>query len=238
MPDGRAPLDPVSSSRGPSAELSANVRAAVARSAASKTSARQRLALALLGIPLAIVAGLVGSGLVFAGRPLLRVDLDTLPLQDLSERLAVLLLLSGIATGIALAKGRRGLGSKVTLLVATSLLVAPLYTLATGVGALRTPVGDAAAQKLHPLGLPCALVAFAVGVLALVAFGAALRRSVPVAPVLRSATLGAAAGGWAGLALFLQCPASEALHLLVGHALPVAAFVILGALALPRVLRL
>jgi len=105
------------------------------------------------------------------------------------------------------------------------------------VAPLGTAVGDAAARLLHPLGLPCALVASAVGLIVLTAFGIALRRAVPAAPVNRAAALGAAAGAWAGVALFLQCPAKDALHLLVGHSLPVAAFAVLGAIALPRLLR-
>jgi hypothetical protein len=125
----------------------------------------------------------------------------------------------------------------VTLLAIAAVAVAPLYTVVTQVAPLGTAVGDAAARALHPLGLPCALVAFAVGALVLAAFGTSLRRAVPAAPVHRAAAVGGAAGAWAGVALFLQCPAKDALHLLVGHSLPVAAFALLGAIALPRLLR-
>lgn len=121
--------------------------------------------------------------------------------------------------------------------MSAAFAVAPLYTLVTHVAPIGTPLGDAAARSLHPLGLPCASVALAVGLIALGAFGFSLRRAVPAAQGFRAAALGAAAGAWAGIALFLQCPAKDELHLLVGHSLPVAAFALLGALALPRVLR-
>lgn len=237
MADTHAPLDPLAIPRAPSADLAQRVRAAVAQTPAPRTPLRLRLALALLALPLAVTAGLVGSRLVFANRPALRLDLDELPLVPLAERLGFFLLVATAATVLALAPGRRGLGAKVTQLSAASVLVAPVYTLVSMVGALRTTAGDAAARGLHPLGLPCAAVAGAVGALALAAFGIALRRAVPVATVARSAALGAAAGAWAGVALFLQCPANDPVHLVLGHAVPIAAFAFVGALALPRVLR-
>ena len=237
MPDARTPLDPLVVPTAPSLELAQRVRAAVAQTEAPRATVRERLALALVAVPAAILGGLLGSCIVFRGRPLLRIDLSALPGVAFAERLLVLLLLAGMATGVALAPGRRGLGSKVTLLAIAAVAVAPLYTLVTNVAPLGTAVGDAAARALHPLGLPCALVAFAVGVVTLAAFGLALRRAVPAAPVNRAAALGGAAGAWAGVALFLQCPAKDALHLLVGHSLPVAGFALLGAIALPRLLR-
>lgn len=237
MPDSRSPLDSLPEPAPPPAELASRVRAAVAQTPASRSTVRQRLAFALVAVPVAILVGLLGSCLVFPGRPLLRVDLWAIPEVALAERLLLLVLLASMATGVALVPGPRGLGSKVTLLAITAVAVAPLYTLLTHAAPLGTAVGDAAARALHPLGLPCALVAFGVGVVLLGAFGIALRRAVPAAAVNRAAALGAAAGGWAGVALFLQCPAKDELHLLVGHSLPVAAFALLGAVALPRLLR-
>ena len=70
--------------------------------------------------------------------------------------------------------------------------------------------------------------------LVLVSFTAALRRSAPVASRLRGAALGAAAGAWAGLGVFLFCPATDHRHLLVGHVLPIAIFTLLGLAAVPR----
>jgi hypothetical protein len=76
-----------------------------------------------------------------------------------------------------------------------------------------------------------------VGLLVLISFTAALRRPAPVASRLRGAALGAAAGAWAGLSVFIFCPATEHRHLLVGHVLPIAAFTLLGLAAIPRALR-
>lgn len=237
MVDERPPLDPLVSKLKPPPAVAARVRAAIAQDRAPRTTMSRRIAFALVALPLAILGGLYGSRIVFRGRPLLRLDLWSLPEVAFGERLFVLVLLAGIATGVALIPGRRGLGARVIVLLGASLAVAPLYTLVTMVEPIGSPVGDAAASRLHPLGLPCALVAFVVGMLALAAFGLALRRAVPSAPVNRAAALGAAAGGWAGVALFLQCPAKNTLHLLVGHSLPVALFALLGAIALPRLLR-
>lgn len=237
MTDARPPLDPLAAPAMPTAEVAARVRAAIAQTPASRATVRRRLALALIAVPVALLVGLLGSCLVYPGRPLLRVDLWAIPGGAFAERFLLLLLLASMATGVALVPGRRALGSKVILLVIASFAVAPLYTLVTHVAPLGTRVGDQAARALHPLGLPCALVAFAVGLVLLGAFGVALRRAVPAAAVNRAAALGAAAGGWAGVALFLQCPAKDELHLLVGHSLPVAAFALLGAVALPRLLR-
>src|SRR5262249_57934019 len=88
-----------------------------------------------------------------------------------------------------------------------------------------------------PWGLRCLSIATAVGLLVLVTFTAALRRSVPVASRLRGAALGAAAGAWAGLSVFIFCPAIELRHLLVGHLLPIAALTLVGLAAIPRALR-
>lgn len=237
MAESRPPLDPLVAPVAPPPQVAARVRAAVAGTPASRSTLGRRIVLALVAVPLAILAGLYGSRVVFRGRPSFRIDLWLLPEVAFGERLLILVLLAGIATGVALIPGRRGLGVRLIGLLAASLAVAPLYTLVTLVEPIGSPVGDAAAQRLHPLGLPCALVAFSVGVLALSAFGLALRRAVPSAPVNRAAALGAAAGGWAGVALFLQCPAKNTLHLLVGHSLPVALFALLGAVVLPRLLR-
>lgn len=237
MAEPRVPLDPLSGGVAPSLDLGARVREAVARTPAPRSPLRERVALALVIVPLAVMVGAFARRVIFGGPGPLRIDFLELPFLTLSERLAFVLVLAGVATGVALAPGRRGFGVKVAFLIAVSLVVAPFYALVTASSPLRSSASEMAAHHLNPLGIPCALTAFAVGALVLVAFGVALRRAVPVAPVLRSAALGAAAGAWAGVTLFLQCPAHEPLHLLVGHTLPVALFAVVGAVTLPRVLR-
>jgi hypothetical protein len=68
-------------------------------------------------------------------------------------------------------------------------------------------------------------------------FAVALRRAVAVASGLRGAAIGAAAGAWGGLAVFVFCPSGELQHLLVGHVLPIALCTLLGGIALSSVLR-
>jgi Negative regulator of sigma F len=95
----------------------------------------------------------------------------------------------------------------------------------------------ASLAELSPWGLRCLAIAVTVGLLVLVSLTAALRRSGPVASRLRGAALGAAAGAWAGLGVFLFCPATDHRHLLVGHVLPIAILTLLGLAAVPRALR-
>jgi hypothetical protein len=118
------------------------------------------------------------------------------------------------------------------------VLVTPIYAALTLTSPLA-PGEDATASfaALSPWGLRCLAIAATVGLLVLASFSAALRRSAPVASVLRGAALGSAAGAWAGLSVFVFCPASELGHLLVGHVLPIAAFTLLGLAAVPRALR-
>lgn len=229
-------FDPLRAPAAPPTALAARIQASVEQSRAPGSTFAARQLIAALGVVLALV---VGSWLTysFAGRPPLRVDLFELPFLGALARLALLLLLAAWTTTLALAPGRNGLGSKVALLVSASALVAPLHAILSAVAPLRTELGLVAARELHPLGLPCGLIAVAVGLLVLGAFGFALRRAVPAAPMARAAAVGAAAGAWAGVALFLLCPSSDALHILLGHALPVGAYALLGMALLPRWLR-
>jgi len=119
-----------------------------------------------------------------------------------------------------------------------ALLVTPIYAALTLVIPLEGSGATAAAlAELSPWALRWLAIAVTVGLLVFVSFTAALRRSAPVASRLRGAALGAAAGAWAGLGVFLFCPATDHRHLLVGHVLPIAIFTLLGLAAVPRALR-
>jgi hypothetical protein len=157
-----------------------------------------------------------------------------------SQLLIVLLLLVGLtlaATLIAVGRGERGLGSGVVSLFLVTLFVTPIYAALTLGSALAA--GEAATSLAGPSrwGPRCLSIAAAVGLVVLISLTAALRRSAPVASRLRGAALGAAAGAWAGLSVFIYCPATEYHHLLVGHVLPIAALTLLGLAAIPRALR-
>ena len=222
----------------PPEELFAWIRTAVASTPASRTSTRLRVTMALAVIPF-LTAGvvLVAARIVFH-RPALRVDLGTHPT---AQFLIVLLLLVGltlVATLTAVRPGERGLGSGVVSLFLVTLLVTPIYaalTLAGALGGGRSAISSLAG--LSPWGPRCIGIAVAVGLAVLICFTAALRRSAPVASRLRGAALGAAAGAWAGLSVFIYCPATDHHHLLVGHVLPIAALTLLGLAAIPRALR-
>ena len=87
-------------------------------------------------------------------------------------------------------------------------------------------------------GLRCLVISAIVSLLVLTTFTVALRRSIPTANGLRGAAIGAAAGAWAGLSVFVFCPSGDLLHLLVGHILPIVAFTLLGIVSIPRILRI
>jgi hypothetical protein len=220
----------------PPEEIFSRIRTAVAATPAPKISTRSRITVAVAGVPfVAAVVLLVASKL--CSRPsVLRMDMATHPTSDLLIVLVLVIGLTLSATLIAVGRGERGLGSGAMSLLLVALLVAPIYAVLTVVHPLA--VNEAAAlTKVSPWAPRCATVAATVALLVLISFTAALRRSVPAASRLRGAALGAAAGAWAGLAVFIFCPATEYHHLLVGHVLPVVAFTLVGLAATPRALR-
>jgi hypothetical protein len=189
-------------------------------------------------VPVLTAAVLLVASQIVYDRPALRIHEGTPVTLHL---LIVLVLIAGLtlaATLVAIGRGERGLGADVVALSLVALLVTPIYAVLTLFDPLE--VSDTAAAslaKLSPWGLRCLTVSAAVGLLVLLGFAAALRRSVPVASRLRGAAVGAAAGAWAGLSVFVFCPAVEYRHLLVGHVLPIAAFTLVGLVAIPRALR-
>src|SRR5215475_2686943 len=201
----------------PPEELFGRIRTAIASTPASKTSTRLRVAAALAAMPFVTAVVVLTASRIVYHRPALRVDMGTHPTTQL---LIVLLLLVGLtlaATLIAIGRGERGLGSGVVSLFLVTLFVTPIYaalTLASALGA-----GEAATSSLpglSPWGPRCLGIAVIVGLVVLICFTAALRRSAPVASRLRGAALGAAAGAWAEIGVFVYCPATEYHHLLVG----------------------
>lgn len=222
----------------PPEELFLRVRSAVAATPAAKTTTRLRLVVAAAVVPvLTAVVLLVASQIVY-DRPALRIHEGT-PVN--LHLLIVLLLIIGLtlsATLIALGRGERGLGAGVVALSLVSVLVTPVYAVLTLVDPVEvTQAAAASLANLSPWGLRCLTVSAAVGLLVLLTFTAALRRSAPVASRLRGGAVGAAAGAWAGLSVFVFCPAIEYRHLLVGHVLPIAAITLVGLVAIPRALR-
>jgi len=72
----------------------------------------------------------------------------------------------------------------------------------------------------------------------LLAFGYALRESVPVDPRLSSAAIAAASGAWGATALVIICRHASASHMVFGHVLPVMLLSAFGAFVGARTLGL
>jgi len=213
------------------AEVCASIRGTPAQRVDTGRRTRLALAAVLCLIPAAVV---IASQLVYQRQAVgLVVGADST--AHLLRSLALLAALAGAATFVALRRSR--MGSEITSLVLAASLVVPIYAAVTLINPLHA--GDPFPPPVHlsPWGARCLVLAAITGAIALASFTTALRRAIPVASGLRGAVLGAAAGAWAGLALFVFCPAGEYLHLLVGHLLPVVALTLAGAVVVPRALR-
>jgi hypothetical protein len=220
----------------PPEELFSRIRAAVEATPASRRRIGLRVSLAIAVAPVITAAVLfIASRLIFA-RPALRADVAARSTSELLVELSLLLVLTFSATGVAFARGERGFGRGAVSLSLLALLVTPIYA-GLVLGPLRSSGATMTSLPLSPWGVRCLGVAAAVGLLVLAGFAIALRRAAAVASRVRGAALGAAAGAWAGLAVFSFCPAHELRHLLIGHVMPIAAFTLLGLAAIPRFLR-
>jgi len=196
------------------------IRAAVAETKPIGLTPRGQLAVSIVVVLVAVSIGIA----------LMRPDLASLPTGALLSVTLGVGLLSTATLVVALSPGSRGLGAPVTALVALAAMTAPLYAIITLGGSLGA-VADG------PDVRGCFSMSLAIAAIGLAGLTFALRRSVPVAPIARGALLGACAGAWAGLAIHLHCPCGDKLHILLGHAVPIAIFALIGAVATPRFLR-
>lgn len=216
----------------PSERLYARVRSAVESTPAATTRTRTRIIAALAIVPaLTTVVVLIASGLVY-GQPAAGLDIDIASSVAALTTLSLLIGLALASTVFALWQGRSGLGIASLWLVSIAALVAPVYAALTVLQPLHSGAADDVSLTgvaISPWGLRCIFVASVVGASVLAIFAVTLRRAVAVAVGLRGAALGAAAGGWAGLAVFAFCPSGDLQHLLVGHVLPIALLTLLGA---------
>lgn len=213
------------------------IHASVRATPASTVRTHAKLAVALAAAVVLTAAVLLVASEVVYGRQAVGLQVAA---QSSGHLLTVLFMLGAltlVATSVALSRGGNGLGAGAAPLGLVASLVAPVYAWLVLESPVHAHDAVAPAVEISPWGLRCLVIGGIVGVFVLAAFGAALRRAVPSASLLRAAALGATAGAWAGLTVFLFCPSSELRHLLVGHVLPVVAFTLLGAALLPRVLR-
>ncbi|MGZ3417622.1 MAG: NrsF family protein [Polyangiales bacterium] len=143
---------------------------------------------------------------------------------------AVLAVLAIATSAIGLTTGSRGLGAPLTTLAIAAIATAPIYASLTMMWP-QPLVGQGASP------VNCFVMATAIGAVVLTGLTFALRHAVPAAPLARGALVGACAGAWAGLAIHMHCPATDKMHILVGHALPLLVATLLGVLIVPRFLK-
>jgi hypothetical protein len=217
--------------------LYAGLRATLAREPPADIRAPGRKLAALVAGALLVAALVLATSMLVYQRPAVGLTFGVRSAPALLAVLCALIGLAGASTAVALHRGSSGLGAGLHSLAAVAVLAAPVYAALT----LADPVHIAGLQppwvEISPWGVRCFFIACAVGAIVLASCGIVLRRAVPVASGWRAAAVGAAAGAWAGLAVFVFCPSGDRLHLLVGHVLPVMALVAAGALALARRLR-
>jgi hypothetical protein len=210
------------------------IRAQVAATAAPAGRTRSRLIGALAAVPvLTAIVVAIASELVY------RSPAGGLETQSsrLTWTLLALVMMTLAATAFAVRRGRQGFGTAVTSLALAPAAVILLYAMLTVLNPIHLHDAAVIGVEISPWGVRCALIAAIVGIGAMAAFTTALRRAVPVASRLRGAVLGAAAGAWAGLAVFAFCPSGDHPHLFAGHLLPIIALILVGAAATPRLLR-
>ena len=219
--------------------LFARIRADVRNTAAPRAGAQKRIAIAVsLAAAMAGVVIILASQLV-SHRYTSGLELAVPSAPYLLQVLLLLVALTFVATVIAMWRGRNGLGSGAISLYMASGLVAPIYAALVLVSPVHMHTDEAVLSDVTSSrwGLRCLVISAIVGLLVLTSFTAALRRSIPTAHGLRGAAIGAAAGAWAGLSVFIFCPSGDLLHILVGHILPIVAFTLLGVVSIPRILR-
>jgi hypothetical protein len=216
--------------------LYCRVRALVDAEPRGVIGVRPRLAPVLLVAScLSVLVTCAASQLVY-GRFAAGLEVES---ANSSQLLIVACLLSALAALATLLATRRGtgLGSSLGWLLLVAGSVLPVYAVLTLLSPVHAADLTPPSVYISPWGARCLQIGGLVGALGLAGFTLALRGSVPVASRARAAALGAAAGAWAGLSVFVFCPSSDQLHLLAAHVLPIAGFTLFAGLALPRVLR-
>jgi hypothetical protein len=221
----------------PPRALFARIQTAIAATPSSTIGTRTRVLIALA------VASVLGAAAVLTASHVVyhryAVGLET-QAAAAPLRIVVLLLLGAMAvtaTVVASWRGHRGFGSGARSLYLTSALVAPVYALLVAMSPLHGPYLRPAGG-ISVVGLRCLSLAGIVGLTVLATLTIALRHSVPVRSGLRGAAIGAAAGAWAGLGVFVFCPSDDLRHLFIAHVLPIVGLTALGLIIIPRTLRL
>jgi hypothetical protein len=221
----------------PSDALRERILAGVAASRAATTRTRTRIAVALATVTVVAIIVVVFASEVVYGQLAAGLSVNAGQVGRLEWTLLLLAAMTLISTFVAVSRGKRGFGLGAAVLAIGAALVAPVYAMLTAVQPIHMNDAAITGVTISPWGARCALIAAVIGITAMACFTSALRRAVPVASGSRGAAIGAAAGAWAGLAVFLFCPSGDPQHLILGHLLPVIALTLMGALATPALLR-
>lgn len=196
---------------------------------------RQRIVNALIALPAFVALVVITAGEIVYDR--LAAGLEVSPIGEprLHFVLAMLAILTASMSVLAVWRGRRGFGASFPSLAAAACLFVPIYLAVIAIAPAHEY--DEHVWNISAWGTRCFAIGSIICTIALATLVTALRRAVPVATRLRGSVLGAAAGAWAGLGLFMFCPSADQGHLLVGHGVPVVLFTIIGMLLAPRLLR-
>lgn len=176
------------------------------------------------------VAWVIGQVLVLG----VRGDLSRIPLGYLVALGGAPVVAGALCLVAAVSAGRLGVGARVGLLAALSLLSPAAFVLGALLGPM--PYADAAVGDLRG-GVVCFNIAVAWTIVPLLLAGLALRGTFVARSVWRSAALATAAGLAAAAAITLHCPTAGALHVGLGHGGAIVASALLGAFVLSRVTR-
>jgi hypothetical protein len=213
------------------------IRARITGERSTTSRTRKRVIAALVGVPLiAAVVVLIASQRVYHHFAM-GLDVDGAHATRLSLTLLALVVMTAGTTLVAVWRGRSGFGIGSLMLAVAVALVVPVYALLTLIRPLHVDDDPILNVVISPWGVRCAVIASVVGLAAIAAFTSALRRAAPVASRLRGAAIGAAAGAWAGLAVFAFCPSGDQQHLIAGHLVPMIVLMAIGALLSPHRVR-
>jgi hypothetical protein len=211
------------------AALRAKVLAAARAAPSPARPAVQRAAIATVALgfaALALVFAFVGGA-----------DLTTRPPAFLATTLIGWGVLAIAATWGGATRGRSMLGRSAPVLGLVALATGPAFLAWMIVGTMLWPgaLGFTPTPRLH---VACFAATLAMALGPLVALAIVRRGGDPRHPRASGAALGAVAGAWAGLMIDLHCPVSDALHVTLGHVVPIVALAAVGAILGKRVLGL
>jgi hypothetical protein len=205
--------------------LRARILAAAARTPSPTRREARRGALVLLGVSVVVavtVFQLAGGFAHSAGRPL-----GTTLAMTAGWAAA-----SALLTWLVLGRGGSTLARRPTWLAAAAL-VAPLALFAW-----MHVFHGSYAEPYERVGYRCLGYTLVMAVTPLAAFLRFRRGVEPRRPSILGAAAGAACGAWAGVIVDLWCPLTAPMHALVGHVLPLALLIGVGAFVGNRMLGL